>query len=144
MPSVHRSVLVPYSDAQMFALVEDVARYPEFLPWCGGSTVHERDAAGMVATVVIDFKGLRQSFSTRNAHEPPSRITLALREGPFSQLSGEWRFRSLRADACKVEFDLDYAFGGGLLGRALAPVFDQIAGSFVDAFVRRAEAVYRG
>ena len=139
MATVSKSVLVPYSARRMFDLVERVEDYPRFLPWCSGSSVSERSVSGMTATVDIDFKGLRQSFTTVNAHAPGERIDMHLKEGPFSRLQGTWRFIALREDACKVVFELDYAFAGGLVSRLLSPVFDQIAGSMVDAFVRRAE-----
>ncbi|MFM1987992.1 MAG: Ribosome association toxin RatA [Pseudomonadota bacterium] len=142
MPSVNKSVLVPYGAPLMFGLVERVEDYPRFLPWCGGSEVHERSDTRMVATVRIDFRGLQQSFTTENLHEPDRSIRMTLRDGPFSRLDGQWRFTPLREDACKVEFSLDYQFAGALLSRALSPVFDQIAGSFVDAFVRRADAIH--
>jgi ribosome-associated toxin RatA of RatAB toxin-antitoxin module len=142
MATVSKSVLVPYSAQRMFDLVERVEDYPAFLPWCSGSSVGERHAGGMTATVEIDFKGLRQRFTTINAHEPGQRIDMRLKEGPFSRLQGTWQFVALRDDACKVVFDLDYAFAGGLISRVLAPVFEQIAGSMVDAFVRRAEQIH--
>jgi ribosome-associated toxin RatA of RatAB toxin-antitoxin module len=142
MPSVNKSVLVPYGAPRMFDLVERVEDYPQFLPWCGGSQVHERAPERMVATIRIDFRGLRQSFTTVNLHQPDRSIRMTLRDGPFSRLDGMWQFSPLRDDACKVEFRLDYAFAGALMSRALSPVFDQIAASFVDAFVRRAEQVY--
>ena len=140
MPTVQKSVLVPYGAHRMFGLVERVEDYPLFLPWCGGTEVHERSPERMVATIRIDYRGVRQAFTTENLHEPARSIRMRLRDGPFSRLDGTWRFVALRDDACKVEFALDYAFSGALLSRALAPVFDQIAASFVDAFVRRAEA----
>lgn len=142
MPSVQKSVLVPYGAPLMFGLVERVEDYPLFLPWCGGAEVHERSPQRMLATVRIDYRGLRQSFTTENLHEPDRSIRMTLRDGPFTRLDGQWRFTPLRDDACKVEFALDYAFAGALIARALTPVFDQIASSFVDAFVRRAEAVH--
>jgi ribosome-associated toxin RatA of RatAB toxin-antitoxin module len=142
MPSVSKSVLVPYGAPRMYELVERVEDYPQFLPWCGGAQVHERGPDRMVATLVIDFRGLQQSFTTENLHQPDRSIRMTLRDGPFSRLDGLWLFAPLRDDACKVAFTLDYAFAGALMSRALSPVFDQIAGSFVDAFVRRAEAVY--
>jgi ribosome-associated toxin RatA of RatAB toxin-antitoxin module len=143
MATVSKSVLVPYSARQMFDLVERVEDYPRFLPWCSGSSVSERSEAGMTATVEIDFKGLRQRFTTVNAHAPGQRIDMRLKEGPFSRLQGTWQFVALRDDACKVSFELDYAFAGGLISRLLSPVFDQIAASMVDAFVRRAEQLHR-
>ena len=142
MPSVHTTVLLPYSAEQMFELVAEVERYPVFLPWCSSATIHERSSERMVATLGISFKGIRQSFSTVNTLHAPDRIAMTLRDGPFSALDGVWHFHALRHDACKVEFRLDYRFKSGLLGQTLVPVFDHIARSFVDAFVRRAEQVH--
>lgn len=139
MPSVSKSVLLPHSRERMYALVADVEHYPGFLPWCGGASVSPQADGSVLATVQIDFRGLRQSFTTRNVNQAPETITMSLAQGPFKRLQGEWRFTALRETACKVEFRLDYEFGGGLLGRALAPIFDHIAGSMVDAFVRRAD-----
>jgi ribosome-associated toxin RatA of RatAB toxin-antitoxin module len=140
--AVRKSVLLPYSARQMFDLVDRVEDYPRFLPWCGGTEVARDDDTGVVATVVIDYRGIRQRFTTLNVNRPHEAISMRLRDGPFARLEGEWRFLMLREDACKVEFALEYAFARGLLGRALAPVFDQIARSFVDAFVRRADELY--
>lgn len=142
MPTVNKSVLVPHAAARMYALVERVEDYPLFLPWCGGTQVHLRDAGRMVATVRIDYRGLKQSFTTENLHETDRSIRIRLRDGPFERLDGHWRFRPLRDDASKVELTMEYAFAGPLLSRVLSPVFDQIAGSLVDAFVQRADAIH--
>ena len=141
MPSVSKSVLLPHSRERMFALVADVERYPTFLPWCGGASVNIEADGAVLATVVIDFRGLRQSFTTRNRNLAPDTVTMELVKGPFRQLHGQWRFTALKENACKVEFRLEYEFAAGLLGKALAPIFDYIAGSMVDAFVRRADAL---
>lgn len=101
------------------------------------------DEGGMIATVGIKFKGIRQSFTTRNTHDRPRSIDMELVDGPFRRLRGRWQFHELAPSACKVEFTLDYEIAGGLLGRALSPVFGQIAATFVDAFVKRAEALHR-
>jgi len=126
----------------MFELVEHVEAYPQFLPWCGGTEVQERSAEGMVATIRIDYRGVRQAFTTQNCHEYGRRIRMTLREGPFSRLNGDWQFLPLGEQASKVVFTLDYVFAGALLSRVLAPVFGQITANFVDAFVRRAESLY--
>jgi ribosome-associated toxin RatA of RatAB toxin-antitoxin module len=139
MPSVHKSVLLHHSAEQMFDLVSDVANYPAFLPWCGGSTVHESSMHRMVASVAIDYRGIRQSFTTENTLHRPHQISMTLRDGPFNKLDGHWQFNTLRHDACKIEFRLDYAFKSGLVGTVLTPVFDHIARTFVDAFVARAD-----
>jgi ribosome-associated toxin RatA of RatAB toxin-antitoxin module len=140
---IRKSVLVPHPAERMYRLVERVEDYPQFLPWCGGSSVQRHEDGSATATVNIDFRGVRQSFTTFNRHEAPVSIEMDLRSGPFSHLHGQWRFSPLRDDACKVEFELEYRFAGGLLGRLLEPVFDSIARSFVDAFVQRAERLPR-
>ena len=142
MQTVHRSVLVPYSAQQMFDLVDDVPHYCEFLPWCGGSRVIETTPHGKVARIDIRFKGVKAHFTTSNVNRPPESITIALKEGPFSALEGKWSFRPLAEDACKVEFDLTYEFATAVLETLVGPVFNHIAHSFIDAFVKRAEAKY--
>jgi ribosome-associated toxin RatA of RatAB toxin-antitoxin module len=145
MKTIHKSVLLTHSAAEMFALVTDVARYPEFLPWCNDSAVLERHNDGMVARVGMSMGGLRQSFTTRNQHETDSAVHMRLVDGPFSMLEGTWRFVPLgdgTMKACKVEFSLRYAFSSQTLAALVGPVFDKIAGSLVDAFVKRADQVY--
>jgi ribosome-associated toxin RatA of RatAB toxin-antitoxin module len=145
MKSVHKSVLIWYSAEQMFDLVTDVEAYPRFLPWCDSSSVLSRDAQGMQAQVGIAFGGIRQSFTTRNEHTPGRQVDVRLVDGPFSMLEGHWRFTPVGeavAMACKVELQLDYAFRSAALATLVGPVFDKIAGSLVDAFVKRAEQVY--
>ncbi len=145
MKSVHKSVLIWYSAEEMFGLVSDVAAYPRFLPWCDQARVLQQDEAGMQAEVGIAFAGIRQSFTTRNAHVPGRQIDLALVDGPFSHLEGHWRFTPVGEPgerACKVELTLDYAFRSATLASLVGPVFDKIAGSLVDAFVKRAEQVF--
>ena len=142
MAVVHKSVLLGYSAAQMFALVDKVEDYPSFLPWCGGVEVRERAADRLVAAIMIDYHGIKQSFTTENTNTPPTTMQMRLVEGPFSHLDGQWRFTALREDACKVEFDLHYEFSSKLLEKLIGPVFSRIADSFVESFRKRAEAVY--
>jgi ribosome-associated toxin RatA of RatAB toxin-antitoxin module len=144
MHTVQRSVLVPYSAAQMFDLVAKVEDYPAFMPWCGGTQVHARDAQGLDASVTIAFAGLRQTFRTRNTHEFPTLITLKLIDGPFSALDGRWEFQPLAEDACKVLFTLNYSFSSRPLEMVIGPVFNRIATGFIDAFTQRADVVYGG
>jgi len=139
MPRVVKSVLVPYPAQRMYDLVADVAAYPRFLPWCGGAEVVPQTDGTLLARVDIAFKGLRQSFCTRNRNDPGRRIDMQLHEGPFQSLAGYWVFSSLSESACKVEFELDYHFSSRLLEKLVGPVFDHLAKSFVDAFVSRAE-----
>jgi ribosome-associated toxin RatA of RatAB toxin-antitoxin module len=141
MVIVERQALVPHGAARMYALVEDVESYPRFLPWCCGAEVAFRDATRTVATLHVDYRGVRQQFTTANRKYPPERIELELVRGPFRSLQGEWRFTALAADACRVELALAYQLASPLLERVLGPVFDHIANTLVDAFVRRADAV---
>lgn len=125
----------------MFSLVDAVEQYPQFLPWCGGTTVHERTESVTDATVEIRYAGVTQSFRTRNQKSFPSGMTLQMVDGPFSELSGAWRFEPLGESGCRVRFVLDYTFSNSLLEVAVGPVFSMIARTLVDRFVSRAEDV---
>ena len=143
MQCVQKSVLVAYSAMQMFELVDRVEDYPKFLPWCAGARVLETHPGGKTARLDIDYHGVRAHFTTENTNTPGVLIVVTLKDGPFRRLDGEWRFKSLRTDAAKVEFDLNYEFSSGLLDRVIGPVFSHIANTFIDAFVRRADTEYR-
>lgn len=145
MKTVHKSVLIWYSADEMYALVTDVAKYPEFLPWCDRARVIEEDEAGMTAEVGLAFGGLHQQFTTRNTHVPGREVQLKLIEGPFSNLDGLWKFNPVGEAgerACRVALDLSYGFSNFALQALVGPVFDKIASSLVEAFVKRAEQVY--
>jgi len=145
MKNVHKSVLIWYSPEEMFALVTAVDKYPEFLPWCDRAAVLSTDAEGMTAEVGIAFSGLRQTFTTRNTHVPGRQVNMKLVKGPFSKLDGVWTFSPVgdgQQRACRVELQLHYGFDNMALSALVGPVFDRIAGSLVDAFVKRAEQVY--
>jgi ribosome-associated toxin RatA of RatAB toxin-antitoxin module len=144
MKNIARSAIVEHSAAEMYALVEDIEAYPGFLPWCSGAVVHERRAGATKATLTVGLGGLRHSFTTQNENRPGEAIHLRLVEGPFRRFDAEWRFVPLAPNACRIEFSLQYEFSSRVLGRALAPLFDGIADSMVDAFVRRAAQVYEG
>lgn len=142
MHTVQRSVLVPYSRSQMFDLVADVAKYPEFMPWCGGAVVHKHDEKEMEASITISIAGIKQTFTTRNEHDYPRLITFHLVNGPFSTLTGNWEFQELDEHACKVIYVMDYAFSSRTLETVVGPIFNRIASSFIDSFTQRAQAVY--
>ena len=142
MALVEKSVLIEYSAAQMYALVENVAAYPEFLPWCGGTEILKQEGDVSRAAIIIDFRGIKQRFSTENRANPPQLIEMTLVDGPFRQLDGSWRFKALGDDACKIEFRLHYEFSSKLLEKLVGPVFHFIASTFVDAFVKRARQLY--
>jgi len=145
MKTVHKSVLIWYSPQEMFDLVTDVAKYPAFLPWCDHAKVIGEHETGVTAEIGLSFGGIRQTFTTRNEHVPGREVSLRLVNGPFSQLDGQWSFLPVgegKQRACKVELTLNYGFSNATLSKLVGPVFDRIAGSLVDAFVKRAEQVY--
>ena len=145
MKQVHKSVLIWYSPQEMFTLVTDVDRYPEFLPWCDHARVLEQAQERMVAEVGIAMGGIRQTFVTRNTHEAGRRVQMQLVKGPFSRLNGDWHFDPLgdgSERAARVKLQLNYGFDSAALAALVGPVFDRIAATMVDAFVKRAEQIY--
>lgn len=145
MKSIHKSVLLWHSAHEMFALVTDVANYPQFLPWCDQASVLNQTDTEMTARVGMALSGLKQSFTTCNTHEADRKVTMKLVDGPFSQLDGTWEFTPLgdgSQRACKVDFRLNYGFSSKALATLVGPVFDKIAANLVDAFVKRADDVY--
>ena len=126
----------------MFALVDAVEDYPKFLPWCGGVDLIERGDTSTSATLHINYHGIKQQFTTQNMKQSPHSMVIKLKDGPFKQLDGDWRFTQLAENACKIEFRLNYQFANSLLEKIIAPVFIHIAATFVDGFVARADKIY--
>jgi ribosome-associated toxin RatA of RatAB toxin-antitoxin module len=151
MKQVRKSVLLWYSPHEIYRLVTDIERYPEFLPWCERVEILGREGQVVTARLHLAYSGLRHAFTTSNVQIPDQSVDIDLVDGPFSQLDGRWRFVSLplaatsagaAETACKIEFELRYAFSNAVLEAAISPVFDRIANTFVDSFVRRAEQVH--
>jgi ribosome-associated toxin RatA of RatAB toxin-antitoxin module len=142
MKNIARSAIVEHSASEMYALVEDIEAYPRFLPWCVAAQVQARQPGSTKATLTIGVSGLRHSFTTLNENRPGEAIEMRLVEGPFRHFAGQWRFVPLSPKACRIEFSLQYEFSSRALGRLLSPLFDGIADSMVEAFVRRAAAIY--
>ena len=150
MKHVKKSVLLWYSPREMYDLVVGVERYPEFLPWCERAEVLEQEEDAVTARLSLAYAGVRHAFTTRNSHEIDRRVSMRLVDGPFSLLDGDWHFLPLAKPggnaegevACKIEFELRYAFSSVALEAVVSPVFDRVANTFVDRFVQRAEAVY--
>ena len=142
MTTIHKSALVPYSAEQMYDLVNDFQKYPEFLPWCGGAMEISRSENEVEASLEIAHSGVHKSFSTRNRLEPGQSIEMQLVEGPFKYLNGVWRFEKLGDAGSKVGLDLEFEFSNKLLGMTFGPLFSKIASSLVDAFIQRAQKVY--
>jgi ribosome-associated toxin RatA of RatAB toxin-antitoxin module len=144
MARVEKSALVPHSAQAMFDLVADVEQYKDFLPWCTQSELVWREADQLCGRIEVSRLGIRQSFSTCNDLDPPRRMGIALQEGPFRKLHGEWQFIALREDACKVTLTMEFEFSGRLIDAAFGKVFHQVANSLVESFVKRARQVYGG
>ncbi|MDR4651791.1 MAG: type II toxin-antitoxin system RatA family toxin [Nitrosomonas sp.] len=144
MAEIEKTVLVSYSAEKMFNLVDDVAKYPEFLPWCDGTTVVHLSETVTHATVNINYHHVKHSFSTENKRNPPLLIEMNLLNGPFEHLDGHWRFIPLSDEACKIEFRLHYTFSHKILEKLVGPVFHMIANSFVESFIGRADTIYGG
>ena len=142
MAEVSRSVLVAHSASRMFALVDAIEKYPEFLPWCGGTELIFRDAQVTRAIIHINYRGIRQRFSTANTKRESELMQIRLIEGPFRSLEGSWRFIDLNGAGCKIELNLRYEFSSRVIEMLVGPVFGYIANSLVDAFVTRAHSVY--
>ncbi len=142
MPLVERSALVTYTPAQMFALVNDVGRYPEFLPWCTAAHAEDVTAAERLATVKVARGVLQAEFTTRNTLQPDAQIHMQLMHGPFRDLKGLWRFDALGARGCKVQFRVQFEFKNRLTATAFNAVFETLCATIVDAFAQRAQKIY--
>jgi ribosome-associated toxin RatA of RatAB toxin-antitoxin module len=149
MKQVKKSVLLWYTPREMYELVTAVERYPEFLPWCSKVEVLEREGDTVTARLHLAYAGVRHAFTTRNRNEDGRSVRMELVDGPFSHLDGVWQFLPLNkpgadaeATACKIAFELSYAFSSGALEAVVSPVFDRIANTFVDSFVQRAESLH--
>lgn len=142
MRELHRTVIVPYTPAQMFELVADVERYPEFVPWCADSQLLERDDDSLVGRLEMAMGPLTGGLTTRNRLEPPGAMTLELVAGPFSELHGEWQFKSLGESGCQVDLQMRFAFSNPVKNLVLGAAFEQTCNRLVDAFVARAAEVY--
>jgi ribosome-associated toxin RatA of RatAB toxin-antitoxin module len=143
MAQVKKTVIINHSAGEMFLLVDDVLKYPEFLPWCGGVALIEQNDHSTSATLHIADHGLHQKFTTENTKTFPSAMSIQLKDGPFKHLDGAWQFIPLNDEACKIEFSLNYEFENHFLEKIIAPVFNHIANTFVDGFVVRADKIYK-
>lgn len=142
MRKVKRTALVPHSAKDMFELVDDVEAYPEFLPWCNDATVQSRDENTVVATLELHKGGMSKHFTTRNERKPFHAIDMALVDGPFRHLDGGWRFRDITDDGCEVTLELEFEFDSRIVDMMFGHFFEEVLAALVDAFTRRAAAVY--
>ncbi len=143
MKQVSRSALVSFSAKQMYDLVNDVAKYPEFLPGCSGSRVIESTESAMVASVDVSKAGISKTFTTANTLIPDQAIIMNLIDGPFKALSGGWHFTALDEQACKVELKLEFEFSSKMVELAFGKIFSELTNNMVNAFTKRAKQVYQ-
>lgn len=139
---IHRTALVLHTAPEMFRLVADVERYPEFLSWCRAARLLERTESMQMASLEIALAGISQTFTTRNRLDPPETLAMSLVEGPFRRLSGEWRFQPLGEQGCKIGLMLSFEFANALLSAAFRRSFSGVADRLVTDFCKRAETIY--
>jgi ribosome-associated toxin RatA of RatAB toxin-antitoxin module len=142
--NLRKSALVDHPAEALFDLIEAAEHYPAFLPWCAGAQIVSRDEATVAADITVAFAGARFTFRTRNPKQRPHFMAIHLERGPFRDFEGEWRLAALGDAACRIDFALRYEFDSALVGKLAGRVFDRIADSLVDAFVRRADALRGG
>jgi ribosome-associated toxin RatA of RatAB toxin-antitoxin module len=140
---IDKTALVMHSAERMFELVNDIARYPEFLPWCADAEIVDETGEHITASLEIAKGGIRHRLTTRNQLRMPEVIEMNLVDGPFRNLSGRWHFKPLDDNACKVILSLEFEFSGSLSRMTFGTVFNQAANTMVDAFCRRADELYR-
>ena len=138
MKRIARSAILERSADALYAMIEDIESYPEFLPWCSAAHVRERSAARTVATLDVGAGGVRHSFTTENENTPGRAIVMRLLEGPFRHFAAQWNLTPLGPQATKIEFRLEYEFTNRVVARALEPLFKRIADSTVEAFAHHA------
>ena len=139
---IKRTALILHSAMDMFRLVQDVPSYPQFLSWCTDATVHEQGPLDQLASLEVRIGGVEHQFTTRNRFVPGENLTLSLVDGPFSHLSGEWHFKALGEDGCKVTLLMNFDFSSSLLSSAFRSGFARVADKLVNDFGKRADQVY--
>ena len=142
MTTISRHAIVAHSATDMYQLVSDIESYPKFLPWCGEAKVLVADEEAVEASIAIDYKGVKKSFTTRNRLQKNKTMEMHLVDGPFKKLQGFWRFEKLDDNACKVSLDLDFEFSNRIVAMTVGRVFNDIAGKMVDSFCQRADDIY--
>lgn len=142
MPTIRKTALVPYSAAEMFALVNDIEAYPSFLPWCRSARVLAVNGDELRASLELSKGAVHKSFTTKNRIQKNKMIEMRLENGPFRRLEGFWRFDPLDERACKISMDMEFEFSSVLLSAAIGPLFSQICNTLVDCFHKRAREIY--
>ena len=141
---IKRSALVTFSPEQMFDLVIDVERYPQFLPWVVGAELHERGERALRASMEMQRGGVRERFTTRNEFERPSFMTMDLVEGPFRLLAGRWTFTPIGTAGTRVELEMRFEFANPVVAMLFGKSFEHSCGTLIDAFIVRARQLHDG
>ena len=142
MPTHAERRRLPYTAEQLFNLVADIERYPEFLPWCVGARIRERTERMVIADLIIGFRMFRERFTSRVVLDRPQRIDVAYSEGPFRYLDNHWLFEPQADGGCVIDFFVDFEFRSRLLQRLIEVLFNEAVRRMVGAFEARARALY--
>jgi ribosome-associated toxin RatA of RatAB toxin-antitoxin module len=138
MREVKRSALVSQPPGVVFALINDIERYPEFLPWCAQARIVSQSAREIIATLGVRQGGFAGEFTTRNTLTPDTGVHMQLLDGPFRALSGAWLLEPIGTAGCRVDLQVAFEFKNRLAGMLFEPLFAQSLGSLMEAFVQRA------
>ena len=141
MPTHAERQIVPYPPDQLFDLVADVGKYPQFLPWCTAARVRSRSAVELVADITVGFGPFRETFTSRVTLDRPREINVSYENGPFRYLTNIWRFLPDPL-GCKIDFFVDFEFKNRILQMAIGAVFHEAVRVMVNAFQKRARDVY--
>jgi ribosome-associated toxin RatA of RatAB toxin-antitoxin module len=139
---IKRSALVTFSPEQMFDLVIDVERYPQFLPWVTGASLHERSEHELRASMEMQRSGVKERFTTRNEFERPAFMTMELVDGPFRVLQGRWTFAPIGQAGTRVELEMRFEFANPVVSMLFGKSFEQSCGQLIDAFIERARQIH--
>jgi coenzyme Q-binding protein COQ10 len=141
MPTHAERKVVPYTPEQMFDLVADVGKYPQFLPWCVASRVRNQTEDGLIGDLTIGFGPFRESFTSRVTLNRPHQVKVTYENGPFRYLNNQWDFKA-SSRGCEVAFFVDFEFRSRILQAAIGVVFNEAVRRMVNAFLKRARDVY--
>ena len=139
---IKRTALVTFTPEQMFDLVVDVERYPQFLPWVVAAEVHEKTQRDLLASMCMERAGVREQFTTRNVMERPDWMSLTLEQGPFKTLQGLWTFTAIGSSGTRIDLEMKFEFSNPVVSLLFGRAFEASVGELIDAFVTRARAIY--
>jgi len=146
MPTHAEKRVLPYTPEQLFDLVADIEKYPEFLPWCVATRIRERKgepgSETLISDMVIGFKMFREKFTSKVVCDKPQRIDVTYTEGPFKYLNNHWVFEPAGEGKCEIDFFVDFEFKSKLFQKAIGVVFNEAVKKMISAFEKRADTLY--